>query len=188
MSQYPQLERVVTDRMILSRPTAADRADFLRTLEDPRVMATLGGVRVGPAAEEWWKRMIGHWDAFGFGLWMARDKSTNEYLGRGGTRLVVLDGQPDVEASWTIVAEHWGKGLATEMARRAVRAGFETIRLPSIVTFTLPTNLASQNVMKKVGFRYERDGIWADRPHVFYRLNAEDWKQKQLRINTDQHG
>ena len=66
--------------------------------------------------------------------------------------------------------EFWGQGLAAEMSREALRLGFEVVGRASIVSFTMPTNLRSRRVMEKVGLRYERDIIWADLPHVLYRL------------------
>jgi len=36
----------------------------------------------------------------------------------------------------------------------------------------LPTNKASRRVMEKVGFQYEKDVVWADLPHVLYRLRT----------------
>jgi RimJ/RimL family protein N-acetyltransferase len=40
------------------------------------------------------------------------------------------------------------------------------------VSFTLPNNLASRRVMDKAGFRYERNFIHANLPHVLYRQLA----------------
>jgi RimJ/RimL family protein N-acetyltransferase len=45
-----------------------------------------------------------------------------------------------------------------------------------LVCFTLTTNHASQRVMEKVGFRYERDVLHAGLPHVLYRLSASAWR------------
>ena len=36
---------------------------------------------------------------------------------------------------------------------------------------------ASRRVMERVGFRYERDIIWAGMPHVLYRLSADTWRR-----------
>jgi ribosomal-protein-alanine N-acetyltransferase len=68
------------------------------------------------------------------------------------------------------VAERWGEGLATEVARELVRVAFDDVGLPDVVAFTLPTNVASQRVMQKAGLELERDIVWADLPHVLYRL------------------
>jgi [ribosomal protein S5]-alanine N-acetyltransferase len=75
-----------------------------------------------------------------------------------------------------LMSEFWGRGLATELARESLRVAFDVVGVDSMVSFTLPTNRASQRVMEKVGFVYERDGVWADLPHVFYRLTRERWQ------------
>ena len=45
----------------------------------------------------------------------------------------------------------------------------EELSLPTIVAFTLPTNIASRRVMEKCGLVYERPIIHADLPHVLFR-------------------
>ena len=42
----------------------------------------------------------------------------------------------------------------------------------SVVSFTLPGNLASRRVMEKLGFRFERETTYAGLPHVLYRLRV----------------
>ncbi len=48
--------------------------------------------------------------------------------------------------------------------------------MTEVVCFTLTTNRASQRVMEKAGFEYERDIVHAGLPHVFYRITASGWK------------
>lgn len=54
--------------------------------------------------------------------------------------------------------------------------GFEHLELPSLVAFTLPTNVRSRRVMEKLGFTFERDIVWSEQPHVLYRLSREEWR------------
>jgi RimJ/RimL family protein N-acetyltransferase len=61
------------------------------------------------------------------------------------------------------------------MAAASVRAGFETLGLADLVCFTLVTNRASQHVMQKVGFKFEREVEYAGLPHLLYRLAATEW-------------
>ena len=49
---------------------------------------------------------------------------------------------------------------------------FGRLGLADVVAFTLPDNIASRRVMEKSGFRYERDIVWAEMPHVLYRARA----------------
>lgn len=166
------LEDVTTARMRLTRPRDADFPDLFRFHSDPRVMATLNGVRAEPESRAILSRMMAHWLPNDFGWWIARDRYSGDFLGRGGLRLMLLDGKPEVEIGYGFLAEFWNRGLATELARESVRVAFDVLKIPELVCFTTPTNFASRRVMEKVGFRYERDGTYADLPHIFCRLVA----------------
>jgi ribosomal-protein-alanine N-acetyltransferase len=87
-----------------------------------------------------------------------------------------VDGQPELEVGYGFMRDYWGRGWATELACESVRVAFAELRKPDLVCFTLPTNLASQRVMHKAGFRYEKDIIHADLPHVLCRLTAAAWR------------
>ena len=168
-------EELRTARLLLSRVRAADLDDFVRMYDDPRVMATLGGVRPAAWTAQYLERQLAHWDRHGFGFWTARDLLTGEFIGRGGLRYATVEGREEVEVGYGMRAEHWGRGLATELARESVRVGFTEIQRPDLVCFTLPSNSASRRVMEKVGFRYVRDVVYADLPHVLCRLTASAW-------------
>jgi RimJ/RimL family protein N-acetyltransferase len=168
------IEEIRTEHLLLRRLSGADLEDFLIMHQDPHVMATLGGVRTPDEIRSFLTRLMGDWDKHGFGWWSARDLKSGRFAGRGGLRRVQVDSQEEVEVGYGFVPEFWGRGLATKLARESVRIGFTELHLPSLVSFTLPTNLASRRVMEKAGFRYERDFIHANLPHVLYRQLARD--------------
>jgi RimJ/RimL family protein N-acetyltransferase len=168
-------ERLETARLLLTRPTDADRPDLLAMHSDPRVMATLGGLRTREELDASNDRLLAAWEQAGFGWWIARHRADGRFVGRGGLRRLPINGRGEVEVGYGLVAEFWGQGLATELAAESVRVGFEVLGVPELVCFTLPTNTRSRRVMEKAGFRYERDGEHAGLPHVFYRLRREDW-------------
>src|SRR5262245_10520435 len=170
------VDELQTPRLLLRRMGAEDLDDLTHMHLDPRVMATMGGLRSPAETKEWLDRQTDHWEQYGFGLWMARDRAAGQFAGRGGLHHVEIDGRDEIEVGYCFRAEFWGRGLATELARASVRVAFSVLRLPEIVCFTLPTNLASQRVMQKAGFRYERDTVWKDLPHVFYRLTETAWR------------
>jgi [ribosomal protein S5]-alanine N-acetyltransferase len=173
MSPNP-LDEFLTPRLLLQRMRAEDLDDLTRMHLDPRVMATLGGVRSPTETTEWLGRQLDHWARHGFGLWMARERQSGRFAGRGGLHHVEIEGRDEVEVGYSFLAEFWGCGLATELARASVRVAFDILHLPEIVCFTMTTNHASQRVMQKAGFRYERNLIYKDLPHVFYRLTAAE--------------
>jgi RimJ/RimL family protein N-acetyltransferase len=166
-----------TARLCLERIGLQHLDEIQRMHEDARVMATLGGVRDRKTSEEMLRRWAGHWDAHGFGLWAAFDKEAGRFAGRGGLRRVEVGGREEVEVGYGFLAPFWGRGLATELATRSLELGFTLMELPDAVSFTLTSSRASQHVMEKAGLRYERDVVYADLPHVLYRIRAEDWRR-----------
>jgi RimJ/RimL family protein N-acetyltransferase len=134
------------------------------------VAPTLGGPMTEEDGRIRHQRNLDHWSQYGFGYWVARDATSRTFLGRGGLRHVALDTGDEVEIGWAFIPEVWSRGFATELARESIRVGFEVLGLDELVSFALPTNAASRRVMEKVGFEYERDGVWAGLAHVFYRL------------------
>jgi ribosomal-protein-alanine N-acetyltransferase len=168
-------ERLQTPRLLLSRPADADLPDLTAMHTDPRVMATLGGLRSPEELDALHRRLLGSWERDGFGVWVARHRPDGRFVGRGGLRRVQVGGRDEVEVAYARVPGFWGRGLATELAREGVRVGFEVLRLAELVCFTLPTNAASRRVMEKAGFCYERDIEHAGLPHVLHRLRREDW-------------
>ena len=165
-----------TPRLRLRRPREDDFEHYIRMYADPVVMATLNGVRTRDETRVLFDRLLAHWEQHRFGLWIMCDPDTCEFIGRGGLRLLTLEGREEMEVGYGMMAAYWGRGLATELARESVRVAFEVLGRPDLVSFTLPTNRASQRVMEKAGFVYERDGTFADLPHVFYRLTSERWR------------
>lgn len=90
---------------------------------------------------------------------------------------------PCVEIGWRLQPDCWGRGLATEGARAAIRFGFETLGLEEIVAFTVPANGASLRVMAKLGMRrdpaddFDHPALPAGQPlrrHVLFRLQRDE--------------
>jgi ribosomal-protein-alanine N-acetyltransferase len=159
-----------TARLLLTRMSEADLPELRRMHQDPRVMATLGGVQPPERVESWVRAQLAHWREHGFGWWTLRDRAAGRFAGRGGLLRTTVDDRSEVEIGYGLVPGFWGHGLATELATECVRVAFDVLDLPDVVSFTLPSNAASRRVMDKAGLRYERDFIRAGLPHVLYRL------------------
>lgn len=172
------LQTFCTDRLVAARLQPEHFDDLYRMHQDTHVMATLGGLRSYDTTQQLFHKLLDHWDCFGYGVWILRDKLTQQFVGRAGLRHNYVGGQNEIELLYALMSEFWAHGLTTEISAAIVQLGFEQIGLQSIVCFTLPTNRASQRVMEKVGFVYERDIVHANLPHVFYRLTADAWQQR----------
>ena len=154
------------------RGTPLDRGDFddlCRMHDDPRVMATLGGLRSDGESAGMITNVETLWRDRGYGLWSLREKATGTFAGRGGFAHINIGGREEIELGYSFLPEYWGRGLATEFATEAVRLAFDVFGLDDIICFSLTTNAASLRVMEKIGFQFERRLIHAGMPHLLCR-------------------
>jgi ribosomal-protein-alanine N-acetyltransferase len=79
----------------------------------------------------------------------------------GNALLRPLENGPEIEVGYHFAVPHWGNGYATEIARGAVRYGFENLRLDEIYGVVVQENIASRRVLEKAGL------IWIRRDRHF---------------------
>ena len=176
MTYQRNVDTLMTPRLRGERLDEVHRPLMRRMFQDERVCATLGGTLSDEMVDRALRWNLDHWDRHGFGIWVFLSRETSEFVGRAGLRRVELDGHQETELAYALMPDFWSQGLATEMSREILRAGFEDLRLSDVLCYTLTTNQASQNVMQKLGFTFERTGDHADLPHVFFRLTRDEWK------------
>ena len=162
------MESFTTQRLSAERLTEAHFGDIRAMDSDPQYMALLGGPRSEPDTRAYLARNLKHWDDFGHGLWMLRDVE-GQMAGRCVLRHLDVEGTDEVELGYGFHTQYWGRGLATEIARKLLRLGREELGRPSIVAITRPDNLGSQRVLVKTGLMYERDVDYEGIPHQLYR-------------------
>lgn len=101
-----------------------------------------------------------------------------ELVGRVTLSGVVRGALRSCAMGYWIAADHLGRGHATHAAALAVEHAFTVLELHRVQAETLPENLASQAVLKRIGFtqyglapQYLRiDGVWRDYL-MFQRIN-----------------
>lgn len=160
---------------LLARPINEHDLDkFIALHADPKVASTLTGVLTEEKISEILDVCIRHWEINGFGLWMFYLKTTNEWIGRGGLHKVIIDGNEEIDLAYAIIPKFWNHGFATEIAKASLEIAFKILHLEKIIAVALPTNIASQRVMQKVGMIYERKASYLEIPCLLYQsLNTE---------------
>ena len=180
----PQPIELETERLRLRQWTLADRAPFALLNSDPRVMEYLSEPLTRAASDAMADRCEALLQERGWGFWAAEYKATGEFAGFVGLHVPspALPFSPCVEIGWRLAVHHWGRGLATEAAREALRAGFELLGLTSIVSFTALGNVRSRAVMVRLGMReagtFEHPHVPEGsplRPHCLYRLGRDEY-------------
>lgn len=76
--------------------------------------------------------------------------STGEVLGSAMLRTLDPDYQ-EGSLGYALIRDHWGNGYATEITRRLIEFGFDTIEFERITATCDPRNIASSRVLTKAG-------------------------------------
>src|ERR1700753_2367540 len=119
------MSRLETERLVLRMFREEDFEEYAAMVRDPEVTRYLGD---GKPLERFlaWRQMamiVGHWGLRGFGLWAVEEKATGRLAGRVG--FFEPEGWPGFELGWVLAREFWGRGFATESARRALEFAFD---------------------------------------------------------------
>lgn len=158
-----------TPRLRLT-PCGRDDVEFLhrlwtdaavrRFLWDDRVIGREEASAVVEASIESFRR-------HGFGMWVVHAEAP---IGFCGLRHF---GEPpdDVEVLYGLLPAYWGRGLATEAARAVLRAGFDR-GLPRIYAGADPPNVASMQVMERLGMRFAAIRVIDGRDATYYAIDA----------------
>ncbi len=78
-------------------------------------------------------------------------KETGELIGAGG--LVFVQEHSCYELGYNLMRKQWGKGLATEAARRILLFAQEELHQKSMFCCHAAQNTASENIILKLGFK-----------------------------------
>ncbi len=142
---------------------------------DPEVMRYIGDGT--PWSEErsrqFVERQIEVFQDRAFCLWKLVPAEGGPLIGFCG--LQPLAETPDIEIGWWLARSMWGRGLATEAARAALRDGFERIGLDRIVSIAQPPNTASIRIMAKLGMRNEGVTAFRGIPVVFFVITRQEY-------------
>ena len=166
-----------TERLLMRWFREDDFDQFLRHCQDPEVMRFLGDGRPMTGLEVWRQMatFMGHWYFRGYGIWAVEEKQTGNLVGRIG--FMNPAGWPGFELGWTLGRESWGKGYATEGARRALEYAFTQMDREHVISLIAPENIASIRVAERLGERVEGRTEVLGRQVLIYGIGREQWRR-----------
>jgi RimJ/RimL family protein N-acetyltransferase len=163
-----------TERLLLRLFREDDFESYAQIHSDEEVMRYLGGKTFNRL--EAWRHMafiVGHWHLLGYGHWAVEEKATGRMIGRLGFLNPV--GWPGFEIGWTLARDCWGKGYATEGARRALRYAFTEMGREHVISLIHPDNRASIRVAERLGERLEGETEILGIGVLVYGIDRADW-------------
>jgi len=149
-----------TDRLLLRRWRADDLEDLEAVFAKPEVWwyPDRRGRNAGET-RAFLDRRIDLWRDRGWSHWAVEHREDGRVIGFLGLEppTFLPELMPTVEAGWRLDPDYWGRGLATEGGRAALRFGFDVLGVDEIVSIYEPENVPSGRVMQRIGMRRDRD-------------------------------
>ena len=141
--------------MVLRRYTAEDKSHLFGLFTDEKVMKYVGeGVMTKAQAEEWWEKLFRKFYPQGLNIWAVFTKEDLRYIGHAG-----IYPRPTRREDWEFVYflshDAWGKGYATEIARKIIAYGFEELNLPEVFATVDDEHSSSIRVLEKAGMKFK---------------------------------
>lgn len=159
-----------TPRLLLREKTVEDAPFFLELNSDPEVTRYTGdhAFKNLTEAEDIVRYVIAQYKKNGYGRWLVCLKENNEPLGWCGLKYHDDDG--DTDLGYRFLQKHWGKGYATEAGRACLHYGFRQLGLKRIIGRTNTANIASVQVLKKLGMTFFKEDLLDDAPTYIYHI------------------
>lgn len=161
----------------------SDLAPLAALNADPAAMRHFVAPLTRAESDAFAARMQAHITAHGWGMWPVEEIASATFVGVVGLLHIPWQARftPAVEIGWRIAPAHQRRGYAREAARMALCFGFQQLKLPEIVAFTIAANAPSLRLMESLGMVADGDFDHprlpeghAKRPHLLYRLTAAD--------------
>lgn len=163
-----------TKRLTIRETTIDDVDEFFRIYNDPEITRYIDQLFLDIDDEKAYAaeyiRTI--YNFYGYGIWTVVLSETDEVIGRAG--ISWRDGHRHPELGFIIAREHQRKGYAEEALRAILSLAKKELELTSIQVLIRPENLASLNLVRKLGFLEQGAILLNDKEHLVLTLDLTE--------------
>jgi RimJ/RimL family protein N-acetyltransferase len=142
----------LTERLRIRALREDDLEALVRLYSDPRVAQFIGAHTRDEVMAEL-RLHIEHQAAHGWSLWALEERATGRFAGDCGLQPLELRG-PEVELSYDLHPDLWGRGIATEAAKAVLGLAFQNLGIEHVMAVVKPTHAASRRVLEKAGLTH----------------------------------
>lgn len=170
------LPGISTARLRFRLLEAEDFALCLPFFLDPRSHQywDVGGKDGHTLCTEWFDKQRWRYEQGKGGAMALVEKETNLLVGWCGLLVQVVDGKEELEVGYSLLPAYWGKGYATEAARRCLELAFENQLADSLISIIQIHNTPSQRVAERNGLTRERQTTYHGNPVFIYRIERKN--------------
>jgi len=169
-----------TGRLLFRSHEAGDEAAFVSVHTDAEVRRYVGG-QAWPAEKarsRFREQYLGK-PTETYGLWATVFKREAKYIGCCGLR--APGNGMGASLGYYLARPYWGRGLASEASRAFIEVAFTRLGLEWVEADAEEGNAASEQVLRKCGFKYVRREVVPGRGRIidFYELAKGEWQRSR---------
>lgn len=161
-----------TERLYLREMEQTDYDSLCKILKDPLAMYAYEHAFSDEEVQNWLDKQRRRYQDYGFGLWAAIEKTTNEMIGQCGLTMQDCGGREVLEIGYLFQRKFWHNGYATEAAAACKKYAFEQLDADEVYSIIRDNNISSQNVAKRNGMTicgmFTKHYYGMDMPHLIY--------------------
>ncbi len=133
--------------------TESDLPEFAKLNADKEVMQYFPATLTEQQTSDFINRLQTHYEKYGHTYFAVELLETEEFIGFIGLvyQEYASDFTPATDIGWRLKKTAWGKGFATEGAKRCLEFAFNDLNLDKVIATCTKNNTPSENVMIKTG-------------------------------------
>lgn len=163
-----------TERLLYRPLELNDVAAFFEMNNNPNVNKFLRNpITTKIEAEKYIQKIIEEYAKNGIGRYAVILKQSNKLIGFSGLKYRSQEENNHknfYDLGYRFHEEFWNKGYATEAAQFWLNYGFNEMELPKIYACAEHENIASNNLLKKVGFELKNQYFVNNSLHNWYKI------------------
>lgn len=132
--------------------------------------------------------ILQQWQQNGFGVWKVLEKENPDFvIGFGGISERMYGTGLRLNLGYRFDKGYWGKGYATELAKKAIDFAFNKLQKETLFAIVRPQNLASIHVLEKCMLIQidTLEDFPGHQPSLIYHLEKENMKEMSCQFHQN---
>ena len=159
---------LITERLVINKFSESDKEPWWQIEKNFEVRKYINKKTLSQVeATNYVSDVIESYAINGYGRYAVRDKANLKLIGMCG---FLLD-EMGIDFGYRYCPNSWGKGIAYEAAKEVFQFGTKTLGLSPIVAGVHPKNVASEKILKKLGFQFKSKVNFMDQKFLKYEFH-----------------